>query len=379
MADRLTAEGRTLAAGEPAQALAVWSALEKAGATPDDESWSPTALIRDAADPVSWLTRIEDRALRSAAAERVRAERGDWTRVYSRWLRRESEPRVLSQLAAALSAEAGSELEAFVDDVLAHPRRHEPAFTWLVETLAERDLTGGRNPLRLLQLVVEAPAKASDAKMRGRLKKALTEGPVLSHLLKSVDAEQAPQSEELIKRAPVPDYLRDQLRTQLQLRFPELAKAEVEQLYALDASIETRRRQLKDLLENEIPANRRAIEEARALGDLRENFEYKSARQRHEYLSARVSKLEADLSRARPIDLGAVDPSRIRIGTVATLSRGGDQRRIAILGPWESDPDRGIVSYEADTARQLIGKRVGDPVELDGGEWSVEDIQRATV
>lgn len=379
MAELLAAEGRAAAGDEPARALAVWSALEKAGATPAEDDWSPAALIRGSADPAAWLAAIDDRALRSAAGELVRAERDDWTAVYSRWLRREAEPRLLSQLATALGTEAPGELDSFFDDVLAHPRRHEPAFVWLVETLAERELATARSPLRLLQLVIESPAKARDTKMRGRLKKAMADGPVLSHLLKHVDADQAAQSEELIKRAPVPDYLRDQLRTQLQMRFPDLQESEVDLLYALESSIEIRRRQLKELLEEEIPANRRAIEEARALGDLRENFEYKSARQRHEYLSARVSRLEGDLTRARPIDLDAVDPSRIRIGTVATLRRGGDQRQITILGPWESDPDRGVVSYEADTARQLIGKEVGDPVELDGDEWSVDAIGRAAV
>ena len=383
MAERLAAEGQALAANEPARALAVWSALEKAGVAPADGDWSPAALIRSSTDPAAWLATIGDRALRSTAAEQVRAGRDDWAAVYARWLRREEEPRMLSQLAVALAAEAPDELSSFFDDLLAHPRRHEPAFVWLVETLAERELATARSPLRLLQLIVESPAKAQDTKMRGRLKKALADGPVLSHLLTLVDADQAVQSEELIKRAPVPDYLRDQLRTQLQLRFPELQEAEVDLLYALDSSIETRRRQLKELLEEEIPANRRAIEEARALGDLRENFEYKSARQRHEYLSARVGKLEADLRRARPIDLDAVDPAQIRVGTVATLHRDGDgdgaERRITILGPWESDPENGIVSYEADTARGLIGKKVGDPVELDGDRWSVGAIGRVTI
>src|SRR5687767_15311827 len=103
----------------------------------------------------------------------------------------------------------------------------------------------------------------------------------------------------------------------------------------------------------EIPANRKAIEEARAMGDLRENFEYKSARQRHEYLNARAASLNAELQRVRPLDTAGMETSEVRIGTRVRLTGPGGERTLTILGPWESKPEEDVISYESDLAKEL--------------------------
>ena len=99
----------------------------------------------------------------------------------------------------------------------------------------------------------------------------------------------------------------------------------------------------------------------RAMGDLRENFEYKSARQRHEYLNARASALNADLQRSRPIETGGMDATEVRIGSRMRFT---DGRVVTILGPWESKPEEDVISYESDLAKELLGKKVGDEVSV---------------
>ena len=82
----------------------------------------------------------------------------------------------------------------------------------------------------------------------------------------------------------------------------------------------------------------RSQDVAREMGDLSENFEYKSARQRAEYLSARVGKLQSELSNVRVLDPAQIDTSAVRVGTKVALSNGDIRREVTILGPWESDP-----------------------------------------
>ncbi|HSL83877.1 MAG TPA: GreA/GreB family elongation factor [Thermoanaerobaculia bacterium] len=155
-------------------------------------------------------------------------------------------------------------------------------------------------------------------------------------------------------------------------------------IYSTPEAIEARRRELRDLVRREIPANRKAIEEARALGDLRENFEYKAARQRHEYLSSRQAQLERDLGLARPIDAAKVDPSQVRIGTRVDLAEvagadaggGGRRRTITILGPWDSKPEEDVLAYESDLAKALLGKSPGDEVDTGDATWEVREIRR---
>jgi transcription elongation GreA/GreB family factor len=127
----------------------------------------------------------------------------------------------------------------------------------------------------------------------------------------------------------------------------------------------------------EIPQNAEAIRVAREFGDLRENFEYHAARQKHEILGARAARLHAELAKVRVLDPASVDQSRVSVGTRFELEpvSGGAARSVTILGPWESDPTRGIYSHQSEFARELLGLRAGDVVALDDGEYRVASLR----
>jgi transcription elongation GreA/GreB family factor len=212
---------------------------------------------------------------------------------------------------------------------------------------------------------------------RTRLRSLLEAGRTVPKLLARLEEEQAPQAHEAIGRAPgLATFERQPLLMALELRFPILRQESDQPLYATPESIAERRAELKRMLDVEIPQNRKAIEEARALGDLRENFEYKSARQRHEYLAARSAQIDGELRRVRPIEAGKIDASEVRVGTRLTLrDAGGDERTVTVLGPWESRPEADIVSYESEAAARMLGKRVGDEISWDGRPYSIAAIE----
>ena len=110
------------------------------------------------------------------------------------------------------------------------------------------------------------------------------------------------------------------------------------------------------------------------MGDLRENFEYKSARQRHEYLNSRASTLNGELMRVRPIDTAGMDTSEVRIGTTLHLTGSAGDKRLTILGPWESQPELDIISYESDLGLSLLGRKVGDSVKVSDESWTLAKI-----
>jgi transcription elongation GreA/GreB family factor len=180
------------------------------------------------------------------------------------------------------------------------------------------------------------------------------------------------------RAAPLEPYQRETLTNAIHLRFQNLHKdSGPPPLYALASSVEAKRAELQQILSVDIPANRKAIEEARAMGDLRENFEYKSARQRHEYLNSRAAALNGDLSRVRLIETDGTDLSEVRIGSQLHLVgvKGGGKRVLTILGPWESKPEEDVISYESDLAKELLGKKPGDAVSLGGESWTIEKIE----
>ena len=361
---------------DPGLAFEIWFAIERSGAKLDENvDWSPDHLLSDR--PQQVFAGIEDRLLRERAYAMVRERRQDWPGIYRDAMTRESDPRALDLLADGLVQGAPRELDRFIDSLLAQPHRNAAAFTWLAERAAVDEVLRARNPLRLLQQILSSMSRDEFASYRLRLLALAESGGTVPRLLDHLTEDQAAQAEDAVHRASnLEPYQREQLTNAIQLRFQGLRKETGPQaLYATPESVEAKRSELQQILSVDIPANRKAIEEARAMGDLRENFEYKSARQRHEYLNARAAALNGELNRVRIIDTAGMETSEVRIGTRVHLAGDSGKRVMTILGPWESKPEEDVISYESDLAKELLGKKVGDEVQVSGESWRVEGIE----
>jgi transcription elongation GreA/GreB family factor len=379
MQQALTSTAAGVVDEEPGLAVEIYYALEKSGGAPEEAPWAPAALLAPGGPaPLAVITGIQDRAAREAAYDELRRQRQDWPKQFADALAREEDSRLLDRLGSALEETDPEALSRFFDGALSQPHKAPAAFTWLAERAAAEPELRQRNPLRLLQQVLTALMRDELAPYRQRLLALAGHGGTLPRLLGDLNEEQAAAAEGAIERAgTLEPYQRDDLVKALHLRFPSLRSDDHASapLYALPASLAAKQAELARLLKEEIPANRLAIEEARALGDLRENFEYKSARQRHEYLTARATELKDQLGRARPIDLAHTDPGQVRVGTVVTLEGDGGERRFTLLGPWESDPDAGIISYESELGQALLEKKAGDRLEVAGESHTVAAIE----
>ena len=120
-------------------------------------------------------------------------------------------------------------------------------------------------------------------------------------------------------------------------------------------------------MQKKIPANSKEIAVARSYGDLRENHEYKAAKEMQKVLMRRKEELEAQLSRARGADFTNAKTDFVNIGTVVeTTDLASNQREtFTILGAWDSDPDKGIISYLSPVGGALLNHKSGDEVEFE--------------
>ena len=108
-----------------------------------------------------------------------------------------------------------------------------------------------------------------------------------------------------------------------------------------------------------------AIEEARAHGDLSENAEYHAAKERQGQVEAMISDIEDRVSRAQIIDPTTLSGDRVVFGaTVTVIDEDDKPNRYQIVGLTEADAKVGRISYESPMARALIGKSVGEEVEV---------------
>ena len=132
--------------------------------------------------------------------------------------------------------------------------------------------------------------------------------------------------------------------------------------------------ELKRLKGVERPAVIRLLEEARAHGDLSENAEYHAAKERQAFIENRVAELNSKVSRAQIIDTSTISGKTVKFGATVTVVDEDDdsEMKFQIVGEDEADIKKKRLSVGSPLARALIGKKVGDEVEVatpSGGKF----------
>ncbi len=132
------------------------------------------------------------------------------------------------------------------------------------------------------------------------------------------------------------------------------------------SSLDKRKAEYEELINKKIPENSKEIGVARSYGDLRENFEFKAAKEMQAVLMRRKSELEAALHNARGTAFESPDTTQVSIGTIVTLraSDSGKEEVYTVLGAWDGDPDRGIISYQTAIGQAMLGHKIGEVVTL---------------
>ena len=188
--------------------------------------------------------------------------------------------------------------------------------------------------------------------------------------------------EELTKKSLLARFIKKFPSVQSLIAGQATASSEEDVLIVSQKSFDEAKLEYEDLIANKIPQNKEAISIAREHGDLKENSEYKMARQDQDILRSRKNELEVDLSRARITDFTEATTENVGIGCLVELqeSSTGKKHRYAILGAWDSDPDNDILSYKTPLAKELLGKQKGETASTRIGsneeEWTILNIER---
>lgn len=124
--------------------------------------------------------------------------------------------------------------------------------------------------------------------------------------------------------------------------------------------------ELKKLKSEDRPNVIEAIAEAREHGDLSENAEYHAARERQSFIEGRIAELEDRMARAEVIDPASISGDTVKFGAVIHVvdEDTEEELKYQIVGEYEADIDHGLLSLSAPLSRALIGKAIGDSVEV---------------
>lgn len=121
--------------------------------------------------------------------------------------------------------------------------------------------------------------------------------------------------------------------------------------------------------------NAKEIEAARALGDLRENAEYKFALERRSRLQAELRSLSKQLNQARILSKNDILTSEVSVGSIVHLQDSkGKKVDYTLLGPWDADPENRVLSFQSKLAQTMIGCKKGDSFDFQGEKYTIQKI-----
>jgi transcription elongation GreA/GreB family factor/transcription elongation factor GreA-like protein len=179
----------------------------------------------------------------------------------------------------------------------------------------------------------------------------------------------------------LPRDVRDKSIANMLRTRPELAKAEGDEaasgarevkidpdvVYTTSAGLTRLQHEFEQLVNVKIPENAAEIGRAASYGDLSENAEWSAAIERQSQLTRKSEELAADLKRARVIEASMQDGEHATVGSRVTILQTENQRRsiYTLLGPWDADQSKGIISYLSPLGMAILGKRPGDDFRLD--------------
>lgn len=125
----------------------------------------------------------------------------------------------------------------------------------------------------------------------------------------------------------------------------------------------------------EIVENAKEVEAARALGDLRENSEYKFAVEKRRQLQGELKRLSEELNKARMITENDINNEEVGIGNIVSIStKEGKTDTYTILGPWDADADKNILSFQSKLAQSMIGRKVDDKFTFRDEQYKIDKI-----
>lgn len=260
--------------------------------------------------------------------------------------------------------------------------RDEPAYAkWLPSLINGRFLSAMLHQLEVAALEAGGRRKNPLGEML------LNDQTLIADLVRACDAEEArdlgksillnPAIEELDKRSLMARLIK--VSPSVQALLVSNQQSQSEALVVSWESLERRKTEYEEIINKKIPENSKEIAIARSYGDLRENHEFKAAKEMQTVLMRQKAELEQMLSRARGTDFYKPDTSAVGIGTRVVLQAldRAEELIYSILGAWDSDPEKGVISYQTALASAILGKKEGEEAVLPGdkGERRVRIVR----
>jgi len=376
------------------QCFQALSLLEDLG---QDCSERQRTLILQAADVIELIQGIETQGHKKRALEIIAASSESWDEIFSKLLLLPQQVTMRDFLIEHLLKKGKHDkVRHCLDQLLMHPTESPDAMVWLFQKLLGKHPEGmpladrdgrARAFESFLTLFVALEQEGTERDLMKKMHNLITANrfQVVRQLMEEATTEEV--REILLLATKSPTLIESDskiLQSLAQVTHPSLRMHEEPESSAQDViwttaeGLQRQRQRLEHIATVETVENAKEIEAARALGDLRENSEFKFALERRNLLQQEIRSLSDQINKARILQKQDIPAEVVGIGSRVTLEAADGNRVVySILGPWEADPELGIVSYQSKAAQQLIDKGLGDEIDMGGIRLRIVDLAPA--
>lgn len=140
---------------------------------------------------------------------------------------------------------------------------------------------------------------------------------------------------------------------------------DAKKIYLTKEGLVELKKEYDELVNTKRPVVLERVSQARNMGDLSENAEYVAARDELSFIDGRIDELEILVKQATVIRDTASNNHAVKLGSKVTLHSNGKQETFTLVGEWEADPNDKKISHESPLGKELIGRKVGEKVEVE--------------
>jgi transcription elongation factor GreA-like protein/transcription elongation GreA/GreB family factor len=378
----------------PAQRLQVLLFLENPlGVVIQEDALKRTIVKLEKIDHV--LSSIEIVTLKKRLLSAIREWRPDWADIFLELIFTIEPNQLRDLLLKELSTpQLAPKIEERLASLAEHPKKHPEALLWYFQKILSEEapyFNDRDSRYKFFEaLLVLFASLSSDPEMRDFSKKIyslLTKGrfQIVRDFLKNSTQTFAQEFLLLCSKCHAfSDHDKKILRSLVEVVHPDLVKesrSDIQHLHVIWTTEEGYKKvyeRTKHIGTKELFEVSREIEAARALGDLRENAEFKAACERRARLQGELKMLSEQIRHARILTKDDIASDAIGVGNIAELlGPKGEKITYTILGPWEADPDKNILSFQSKFAQAMEGKKVGEKFAFKGEEYKILHIKSA--
>lgn len=303
-------------------------------------------------------------------------ESDNWQKIYEKIFFTVDNTRLMDEIEKQL-LDSGFDLRQIYHTVFVIPKKFPAQFQWLLKKVSQGQLLEFLKPAYLPRLIDSIDSIKG---LKQYFLKAITLERFDDLIQRTDNQEVSAIRDALSKCSFLNVYEKNNFMKIIDFHFPDLKENSEDIIYTTYEALLRKKEELEYLLKVEIPKNKEEISRAREYGDLSENFEYKAAKERQDQLYQKVRTIEAELQKAKIIDFNNLDTSKVSVGTKVTLRCIQDNCIFyyTILGRWESDLKKNIISNESPLAKNfLLNKKIGEKIEIEGKIYEIINIELA--